>query len=71
MIKRIRDFFCKADPVGLAVGIVIGSVLLAEIILSFKIFLIAIVAGCIMMAVMLAVGWVIYKTIVFAQSFCK
>jgi len=71
MIKRIRDFFCKADPVGLTFGIVIGSMILAMVVLNFKTFLIAILAGCILMAVMLAVGWVIYKTIVFAQSFCK
>ena len=72
MIKRIRDFFCTADPIGMTVVIMIGGILLAEMIaMGFGMFFGVIIIGLILMGLIFGIGWCLHKAIVFAQSFCK
>ncbi len=72
MIKRIRDFFCNADPIGLTFIIVVGGLYLTMLGLSgIKEFLLTIAVGLVLTGLLFAVGWVVYKIVVFAQGFCK
>lgn len=72
MIKRIRDFFCNVDPIGLTVTIVVGGTLLAEMIaMGFLWFFGVVLIGIVLMGLIFGMGWCLYKIIVFAQSHCK
>ncbi len=71
MISRIRNYFCTVDPISLTFAIVLGSILLGEAIwIGLGKFLLIALAGLIMCALVFAIGFVIYKTIVWAQSHC-
>jgi len=71
-MKRIRDFLCKADPIGIAFVVVLGSLYLAMAIdMGIVKFISIIVIGLVLCGLITGVGWLVYKAVVFAQSHCK
>ena len=72
MIRSIRNFLCNTDPVSLTFGI--GFVLLIVIelfVLGIVPFLFIVVIGLALGALVLAMGWLLYKSISLLQRFCK
>ena len=71
-MKRIRELFCKADPIGIAIWTVLGSLLAAEMIHFGWKFFIILLAFLVFAAMCFGVGCIIYKVVVFAQRrLCK
>lgn len=72
MIKRIRDFFCNTNPIGLAAGFVMGLFYLAMMIdMGVKWFLLTMLIASVFCALLFAVIWIVYKAITYAQSHCS
>ncbi len=70
-MKRIKKFLCTADPLLSTMGLMLAALIIAEMFLmGFGVVLIMFGLGCVACAVSIAIGWVIYKTIVFAQEKC-
>ncbi len=68
-MNRIRKLFCTTDPMVLTVVIILVGIILAEVIVlgAFKFFGILLI-GCILAALVVAIGWLVYKIIVLVQS---
>ena len=72
MIARVRNFLCKMDPILASLVIVVGSMVIGEAIwIGLGKFLLICLVGCILAALLFAIGMIVYKTIVLAQSHCK
>ncbi|KKL82762.1 hypothetical protein LCGC14_1981530 [marine sediment metagenome] len=72
MIRRIRNFLCTADPIGITVVIVLAFLIVNVIsLLGIVEFLITIAIGLFLAAIFFAAGWLLYKLIVLLQGFCK
>lgn len=71
-MKRIRNFLCTVDPMGATVLIAFAFLIGFELfVLGIVKFLFIVVIGLVLAAIVFAVGWLLYKSIVLLQRFCK
>ncbi len=71
-MKRIKKFLCTVDPVLLTMGLMVSALLIGEMyLMGFGVILLMLGVGCIMFMIAVAIGWCLYKTIVYAQGFCE
>ena len=69
---RIRNYLCTVDPICLTFVIVVGSLLIGEAIwIGIGHFLLIGLVGLILCALLFAIGTIVYKVVVLAQSHCK
>ncbi len=72
MIKLIRNLLCTSDPMSIMLLIVIVLFIVAEIfVLGITEFLITVGIGIVLAAIVIGVCWLLYKSIVLLQRFCK
>lgn len=72
MIKLIRNLLCTSDPMTMTLLIVIVLFIVAEIfLLGITEFLITVGIGLVLAAIVIGVCWLLYKSIVLLQRFCK
>ena len=71
-MKRIKNFLCTADPLTMT-GILILVLLFGgeAYLLGGWVFLLGMVLATIFGSLVVAIGWLLYKTIVFLQGLCK
>ncbi len=72
MIKYIRNFLCTVDPMGATVLIAFAFLIGVELfVLGIVKFLGIIAIGLVLAALVFAIGWLLYKSIVLLQRCCK